>query len=264
MKRMNFIVKRKRIRLPSVRLSSFSLPSFFLPLKNILKLPVPNVRTLGITAGMAFAFLVSGHFPHGHFVAGQPPAAEPQLTLENKPDPTAQFATTLAKEFEAKHIAGLETLERESDSKAIRVTLNSDQFFQFGTANLESKAEPYLKEIAELLKVANANSNAKSTVEIEGHTDDTPVVRQKRLYRSNWELSIARAMSLVHVFEEAGFSKETLKVSGYGDSRPLLPNHTLTGESIATNLIKNRRIVLRIFPNFGAQVTETGGTAKSL
>ncbi len=149
----------------------------------------------------------------------------------------------LEKEFEEKKIQGIEKLEREEGSSALRVTLSSDQLFMIGSAKLDEKSQPVLKEIVELLKTAPE----KTVIEVEGHTDDSPVVHQRRIYGSNWELSAARAASLVHVFEEQGFTKGMMKVIGYGDSRPLLPNRSVNGEAILSNLVKNRRIVLRIY-----------------
>jgi chemotaxis protein MotB len=89
---------------------------------------------------------------------------------------------------------------------------------------------------------------ARSGIEIQGHTDDSPVIKQRKIYPSNWELSTARAASLVRAFEDAGFLKSNLKVVGFGDSRPMVPNRTPDGKVIEENLVKNRRIVLRVLP----------------
>lgn len=143
-----------------------------------------------------------------------------------------------------KQIPGVVALQRDSHSSAFQVILESDAFFRTGTASLEQKSEMTARKIASLLRAFLS----RTVVEIQGHTDDSPVVRQKNLYRSNWELSLARAASMLHVFEEAGFVKDKLKVVGYGDSRPLVPNRTRAGVAIEENLSKNRRIVLKIIP----------------
>jgi flagellar motor protein MotB len=150
------------------------------------------------------------------------------------------------KDLEARmrRIPGVVALEREKHSDALQVVLESDAFFRTGTASLEQKSELTARKIASMLR----GFLSRTVVEIQGHTDDSPVVRQRNLYRSNWELSLARAASMLHVFEEAGFVKTKLKVVGYGDSRPLVPNRTRTGVAIEENLSKNRRIVLRILP----------------
>ena len=196
---------------------------------------------------------------HSRNDAGEVASAVEAQTTEVAPaaaivseDPVASVEKKL--ESEIRKIPGVESLEREAGTHAIKITLNSDSFFQFGTANLEEKSEYSLKEIAGSLK----SVLAKTMVEIEGYTDDSPILRQKKLYRSNWELSLARAASLVHIFEDVGFLKEKLKVTGYGDSRPVLPNRTPAGEAILSNLSKNRRIVLKVYAD---QVEESSKNA---
>ena len=146
--------------------------------------------------------------------------------------------TELEKRFHSQQITGIESLEREKSSKAIRITLNSDVFFQLGTAKIEEGSKDSIQKIISILKPLSS----QSFIEIEGHTDDSPVIHQKPNYPSNWELSAARAASLIPLFSNGGFFKDQLKVTGYGDSRPLVSNHT--GSKISA---KNRRIVLRIF-----------------
>ncbi len=119
----------------------------------------------------------------------------------------------------------------------LEVTLDSDSLFESGTAKLDIRSEAALLQIESILK----NVNEMAVVEIEGHTDDSPVIRQKKFYPSNWELSAARAASLIPLLERAGIEKEQLRVVGYGDSRPVVPNR------VPSNA-KNRRIVLRVFP----------------
>ena len=132
-------------------------------------------------------------------------------------------------------IPGVEKFQSSSSGGELSVEFKSDQFFKIGTATLEERSISAIRDVALLLK----ETFAGSWIEIEGHTDDSPVVKQRRLFPSNWELSGARAASLLHVFENAGFQKDHLKVAGYGDSRPV-------GGSQAGN----RRIVVRVIhPN---------------
>ncbi len=135
-------------------------------------------------------------------------------------------------EQEMKNVPGVVSLERDPNSNALKITLSSDRFFLSGTASLKERSEPKLKEIVELLKTAHTGNR----IEIEGYTDSSPIVKQKKVFRSNWELSLARAASVVHAFEEAGFAKDHLKVIGFGDSRPNGPD-----------AFANRRIILRVF-----------------
>ena len=154
----------------------------------------------------------------------------------------------MLQELKAKNIKGVQAVKKDQKGDVMLV-LNTDQFFQLGTARIAGEKVTQLTEIAGALK-ASAQNLANAALEIESHTDDSPIVKQKHLYQSNWELSAARAASLVHVFEEVGFNKDQMKLVGYGDSRPVVPNRGPNGEPIMSNAMKNRRIVLRVYqPN---------------
>ena len=146
-----------------------------------------------------------------------------------------QFSDLL-QELRARKISGLEVSKEDIDSNGIRVTLKSDAFFESGSAKLVKSSRSTFGVIEALLRRANPST----VVEIEGHTDNSPVLRQRKIYPSNWELSAARAASLIPLLERAGIKKDKLSVIGYGDSRPLTANRFLANS-------KNRRIVLHIF-----------------
>ena len=89
-------------------------------------------------------------------------------------------------------------------------------------------------------KLAPALVKTKGTLIVSGHTDNIPVNPDGR-YRSNWELSAARATSVVHQlldYDEIG--PERITIQGYGESRPLVPNDN------AENRAKNRRVEISI------------------
>ena len=73
-------------------------------------------------------------------------------------------------------------------------------------------------------------------IRVEGYTDTVPIA--STLYPSNWELSSARAASVVRLFAGKGLQPERLSVIGYGENRPVADNSTLDGR------IRNRRIVV--------------------
>ena len=154
---------------------------------------------------------------------------------------------SMLNDLQSKNIQGVQSLKK-GEKGDVSLVLNTDQFFMVGTAKIASEKVPQLSEIAGALKATAKELGDRVALEIEGHTDDSPIVKQKHLYQSNWELSAARAASLVHLFEEAGFDKEKMKLVGYGDSRPMVPNRDPNGEPITGNAVKNRRIVLRVYP----------------
>ncbi len=78
-------------------------------------------------------------------------------------------------------------------------------------------------------------------VYVEGHTDNQPI--RMSAWRSNWELSTARAMEVVHYFIEAGnLNPRRLAATGYGEFHPVADNGAPEGMS------KNRRVEIIVSP----------------
>jgi chemotaxis protein MotB len=75
-------------------------------------------------------------------------------------------------------------------------------------------------------------------VRVEGYTDDRPISTSQ--FPSNWELSAARAASVVHLFSRTGMLPERLAMIGYGEFRPIADNATEQGRN------SNRRVLLVI------------------
>jgi len=95
--------------------------------------------------------------------------------------------------------------------------------------------------IAILNKLAPVLRKTPGTVFVSGHTDNVPI--SSRIYRSNWDLSAARAASVVHHMIDAnGIQPARITVQGYGDSRPQAPNDT------PENRAKNRRVEISVVP----------------
>ena len=78
------------------------------------------------------------------------------------------------------------------------------------------------------------------TVVVEGHTDNVPI--QTARFPSNWELSAARASSVVRHLEARGLNPTRLRATGYADTRPLAPNDTPQGRAL------NRRVEITLEP----------------
>jgi len=124
----------------------------------------------------------------------------------------------------------------------LEVEVKTDLLFASGEANLSDKAIPPLDALAAtLVKYPNP-------VRVEGHTDNRPI--STRYYPSNWELSAARAASVVHRFANAGVAPDRLSVVGFGDNRPVKPNDTPAGRDA------NRRVVIVILSGDGKTTSE--------
>ncbi len=125
--------------------------------------------------------------------------------------------------------------------KGIDVELSSGAFFVPGSANFTPEAMPMLEMINKQIQpLAKANI----MIEVEGHTDDSPVSSTQ--YPSNWELSAARAASVVRYLAAKGFPQEKMKVVGRGATVPKAPNRDAAGSVIPANQDLNRRVVVRL------------------
>jgi chemotaxis protein MotB len=128
----------------------------------------------------------------------------------------------------------------------IELEMNSELLFLSGEAALSKKAPPVLKEI---VQVINALPNA---INVEGHTDNIPISNLK--FPSNWDLSSARATSVVQAFVREGVNPTRLSAVGYGEFHPIGDNTTDEGR------FKNRRVTLvlmsQAFSRYGANDEE--------
>lgn len=114
----------------------------------------------------------------------------------------------------------------------IEVEINSDILFGTGSATLGTDARSTLSKLAEVLH------DAPNGVRVEGHTDNIPIATAQ--FPSNWELSAARAASVVHLFADHGLQPARLAMVGYGEFRPRQSNDLAEGRN------RNRRVMVII------------------
>ncbi|WP_331487885.1 flagellar motor protein MotD [Luteimonas endophytica] len=114
----------------------------------------------------------------------------------------------------------------------LEVEINSDILFATGSASLAGSAQQLLSTLARLLR------DVPNAVRVEGYTDDRPINTLQ--FPSNWELSAARAASVVHLFVRERIAPQRLVMVGYGEYRPRADNATEAGRN------RNRRVVLMV------------------
>lgn len=114
----------------------------------------------------------------------------------------------------------------------VEVEIRTDILFPSGVATLSPEAIKVLQQLALTLQPF------PNPIRVEGHTDNRPI--NTRLFPSNWELSSARAASVVHLFTQAGLDPARLAVIGLGEYRPAQSNDTPDGRNA------NRRVLLVI------------------
>lgn len=110
--------------------------------------------------------------------------------------------------------------------------INASVLFNQGEADLQAEAQRILGDAAKLL------AGDEFGIEVEGHTDNLPISTPK--FPSNWELSSARASSVVRLFIEQGIAAKRLKAAGAADNHPVLANDT------PENRARNRRVTITV------------------
>lgn len=119
-------------------------------------------------------------------------------------------------------------------SKEIIITMGEKVTFRPGEAEILEGSEPVLENIADIIR-----RYPFFQVEIDGHTDNVPI--QTRLYPSNWELSVARATSVLKYFMNTqDIDPSRLTIRGNADQKPVVPNDT------PENRAQNRRVEIRL------------------
>ncbi|TAM43303.1 hypothetical protein EPN54_00520 [bacterium] len=122
--------------------------------------------------------------------------------------------------------------------KGLVITVVGDLLFDSGKSKIRSEAYPLLDKVSAILK----DNMAQFNIGIEGHTDNIPIKHSG--WKSNWELSTSRALSVLHyLVKDQGISPERLSAIGYGEYRPVASNDSKDGRK------QNRRVEIVILPN---------------
>ncbi len=176
-------------------------------------------------------------------------AKEIKRLMEEKEKATKQVAQEKTKEanelVEAQRQLA-ESLKQElGDAQAklamtergLVLTFLDEIFFDSGKASIKPEGLETLKKVATVLKETVPNS----PVAVEGHTDNQPIKHSG--WKSNWELSSARALAVVHYFvEDQSLQPQRLRAVGVGEYQPVASNDNLQGRR------QNRRVEVVILP----------------
>lgn len=118
------------------------------------------------------------------------------------------------------------------DERGLIISLAGDAFFRPASAELDiEETRDILQKIASFLSTPELGSR---TFRIEGHTDSTPT--DTTIWPTNWELSAARAVNVLHYLVDYGVNERQFQVSGLADTAPLVSEDTPEG------LAYNRRV----------------------
>ena len=122
------------------------------------------------------------------------------------------------------------------DAGRIVINLPNNVLFKTGSANLNPEGQEALTQIGGVL-----TQFSDRRFQIEGHSDNVPIKSSR--FPSNWELSTARALSVVHLLTEMGVNPANISAAGFGEFRPRADNEDEDGRKL------NRRIEIVMLPN---------------
>ena len=118
----------------------------------------------------------------------------------------------------------------------IVINLPNEVLFASASATLGGQGQEAIRKVADVLK-----EFSDRRFQVEGHTDNMPIKSER--FPSNWELSTARALSVVHLMIDEGVAPQNVSAAGFGEFHPRATNDTKEGRA------QNRRIEIVMLPN---------------
>lgn len=139
-------------------------------------------------------------------------------------------------------------IELEVQDRRLILRIKEKSSFPSGKADLMDQFKPVL------MKMGQAVSDTKGMIAVSGHTDDRPISTAR--FRSNWELSSSRAVTVLHeLMLTSGLPADRFQVQGHADTRPVDDNATVAGRA------RNRRVEVTLI--YGED-RETSGSVDAL
>lgn len=160
--------------------------------------------------------------------------------LEELIEQTEKQAARLAEALHDQIISG--NVEVETRGRQIIIRILENGSFKSGSAEL---AEEYFDVISEISAVLR---ETPGKIQVQGHTDNIPISSGR--FRSNWELSSSRAVSVAHELMKDAINPRRFEVAGFADTHPLADNTT------AANRARNRRVEIVIQQGLGDELDE--------
>ncbi|MBU0570961.1 MAG: OmpA family protein [Candidatus Omnitrophica bacterium] len=200
----------------------------------------------GIVCVIMSSFLISGCAVN--LYKQNPKSQEKIKTLQSKVDKLEALRLKEEIKFEEVRKMLERKLKRQISDKdvtlsmrdeGLAIVLSDNILFDSGKAKLKKEAFPVLDNVAAIIKGEVPDKN----IGVGGHTDNVPI--QYSNWKSNWELSAARATNVLYYLEEKGVSPRRLSATGYGEYRPVTLNKT------SQERAGNRRVEIIILPEYG-------------
>jgi len=151
--------------------------------------------------------------------------SEPQL-----PEEFRRISRRVEEQFA--DLVARDLISVQGNEEWLEIELKSSLLFASGEATASAAARPIMQEMAAVVR------DSELPIRVEGFTDDRPIATS--IYPSNWELSSARAATIVKLLTEFGVGPTRLAAIGYGEFQPVARNDSEEGRAA------NRRVVLML------------------
>lgn len=156
--------------------------------------------------------------------------SDKELNVIDKPvepkDELSDIKIQVDKMIKDSNLSG--SMSTKVEERGLVISFADSMFFESGKANITQKMDKQLKDVYKILK------GIKNYIRIEGHTDNVPINTSQ--FKSNWQLSAARAANVVECLAKLGIPPDRLSAIGYGEYKPVATNENIDGRS------KNRRV----------------------
>lgn len=240
------------------------LLTFFVLMLSISVVDVERYKAVAETMRGSFGSLPvdTTGAPGASIVELAPGAADPDSTIEGPPPtqlieldapPSSQSREESTRALEDLRRAQLEEraeelrstmsdaiaagdLEIETTDDTVIIRIKENASFPSGSADMQRAFEPVVDRIAEDLV------NSDDRIVVTGYTDDVPI-RSGR-FRSNWDLSAARAVSVLMSLRNEGIDADRLSARGMGENNPIAPNDSEANRAV------NRRVEIALVPTW--------------
>lgn len=195
---------------------------------------IPYADLLTLLLGLFLVIFTSGQM-HGTKQSPLKPVPKQQtqaaaITSKQTLTPTQQ---TNAMQTRLQHTLNMKGVAIRQQDRYLIISLKDSILFKPGSADLSPQAEQTLTRLVHELRLSMGQT--LRSIRVEGHTDNTPIKTAQ--FPSNWELSTARATSIVRYLASSGqFPPDQLSAAGYAEFKPIDDNSTIEGKQ------KNRRV----------------------
>jgi chemotaxis protein MotB len=153
--------------------------------------------------------------------------------IPQSPINSVEVAGRLTDMLAASNLGG--SVSVQNNVEGVLISLSEKLLFEPGKAVLQEQAYPVLDAVVEMVR------NLDHQVRVVGHTDDTRPDDSR--YETNWELSVARALTIVEYMVAQGIDPERLTASGQGEYHPVFPN-----DSADHRRLNSRADIIIIYP----------------